>query len=942
LITIPVTYYYARRRFVLSHALEQTRASKQEAESSLRLREERYFHLFNSMLDPVFVYLVEEDGTPGPFVEVNDAACRLLGYTRDELMTKSRLEVTPSEFQPTLLGAIRKISPQGATQIESELIAKDGKRYTVESKGQSYTSEGKTYLIAIARDITERKKVEIELKNLNRALRMIGDCNQVLVRAKDERELLIDICRIAAGTGGYRMAWVGYAEQDETKTVKPVASAGFEEGYLESANISWANVPRGRGPTGTAIRTKEPVTCRDFQTDPQLLPWREEAARRGYRSSVALPLISGEQCLGALTIYSAEANRFGADEEKLLIELANDLAYGITALRMRVEHEKDLAEIENLSRFPAESPSPVLRIDVQGRLLYHNEAGQSFLKTLKVSRAGIVSAAWLKRITEVLDSGHAKTIEVKLGERIMEVRMAPIQERGYVNLYGQDITERNQAEEKLHEQAELLDLAHDAILVRSLESEIVFWYRGAEQTYGWTSAETMGKISHALLHTIFPVSREAVDKALLREGAWEGELTHTRRDGAQIIVASRQALQRDESGQPVGILEINRDITERKLAEKALIESEDKFKYVFDYSVIGKSITSIDGKMHVNKAFCDMLGYSVEELQNKNWQEISYPDDIEMNQKALDLVMSGEQKSARLTKRYLKKDGSIMWGDLSTALRRDNEGKPLYYFTSLIDITERKNAEDRIRELNAGLEQRVKERTAQLEAINHELETFTYSVSHDLKAPLRGIDGYSQLLLEDYRDKLDENGQTFLKNIRSAAENMNRLIQDLLAYSRMERRSYASAEIDIRQLIESLLSERSDEIASKNIQISVDIPFEQLRADIDGLSAVLRNLLDNAIKFTAKVEQPRIEVGGEEKGDVKVLWVRDNGIGFEMQYAERIFEIFQRLQRVEDYPGTGVGLAIVHKAMQRMGGRVLAESEPGKGATFYLEFGRTA
>jgi PAS domain S-box-containing protein len=167
LITIPVTYYYARRRFVLSHALEQTRASKQEAESSLRLREERYFHLFNSMLDPVFVYLVEEDGTPGPFVEVNDAACRLLGYTRDELMTKSRLEVTPSEFQPTLLGAIRKISPQGATQIESELIAKDGKRYTVESKGQSYTSEGKTYLIAIARDITERKKVEIELKNLN-------------------------------------------------------------------------------------------------------------------------------------------------------------------------------------------------------------------------------------------------------------------------------------------------------------------------------------------------------------------------------------------------------------------------------------------------------------------------------------------------------------------------------------------------------------------------------------------------------------------------------------------------------------------------------------------------------------------------------------------------------------------------------------------------------
>jgi PAS domain S-box-containing protein len=497
------------------------------------------------------------------------------------------------------------------------------------------------------------------------------------------------------------------------------------------------------------------------------------------------------------------------------------LAYGVTALRTRAEHEKALDEIESMARFPAENPSPVLRIDSTGKMLYCNEAGQLLCNLMKISKVGIVSPSWRKRIKNVLDSGQAETIEMKLGEQAMEVRLMPVQGRGYVNLYGTDITER----EKMYE---------------------------------------------------------------------------------------------------------------------ALRESEDKFRYDFDYSVVGRSITQTTGEMQVNKAFCDMLGYAPEELQDKKWKEITYPDDIEMNLKALDVVMSGKQEAARFTKRYIKKDGSIMWGDLNTSLRRDSEGKPLYYMSTLVDITERKMVEEKIRELNESLEQRVKERTAQLEAVNRELETFSYSVAHDLKAPLRGIDGYSHLLQEDYANKLDENGQAFLKNIRSATENMNQLIEDLLAYSRMERRSFASAEIKIRSMVESLLEARSVEITSKSIQMKVDLPFEEVNADIDGLSAVLRNLLDNAIKFTGKVKHPKIEVGGKELADTKLLWVRDNGIGFEMQYAERIFEIFQRLERAEEYPGTGVGLAIVRKAMQRMDGRVWAESEPGKGATFFLEFRRNA
>jgi PAS domain S-box-containing protein len=244
----------------------------------------------------------------------------------------------------------------------------------------------------------------------------------------------------------------------------------------------------------------------------------------------------------------------------------------------------------------------------------------------------------------------------------------------------------------------------------------------------------------------------------------------------------------------------------------------------------------------------------------------------------------------------------------------------------------------RIIQQNAELEQRVAERTAQLEAKNRDLETFSYTVSHDLKAPLRGIDGYSRLLLEDHLDKLDEEGRSFLRNIRTAANQMGQLIDDLLTYSRLERRPLQTNQINPHSLAESLVAEYTAEIQQREVSLTLSIPPQAtVSADPDGLTMALRNLLDNALKFTRQIEKPVIEIGGRETENTCILWVQDNGIGFDMKYHDRILEIFQRLHRVEEYPGTGIGLAIVKKAMQRMGGRIWAESELGKGATFYLE-----
>ena len=255
----------------------------------------------------------------------------------------------------------------------------------------------------------------------------------------------------------------------------------------------------------------------------------------------------------------------------------------------------------------------------------------------------------------------------------------------------------------------------------------------------------------------------------------------------------------------------------------------------------------------------------------------------------------------------------------------------------LADVTAA-NAE--LRQLQLSLEKRVEERTRELEAKNHELESFAYSVSHDLKAPLRGIDGYSQLLAQDYAGRLDQEGLEFLRNIQRAVNSMHHLIDDLLAYSRMQRREWTASPVQLAGLVGKVVDEMLLACEGDQPVIRTEIPDATIYVDSDGLAQALRNLLSNAIKFSCKSAQPYIEIAGQEDAETITLSVKDNGIGFDMKYHDRIFGIFQRLERPEEYPGTGIGLALVRGSMERMGGQVWAESAPGQGATFYLRIPR--
>ncbi|MBR0568100.1 PAS domain S-box protein [Azoarcus sp. L1K30] len=335
----------------------------------------------------------------------------------------------------------------------------------------------------------------------------------------------------------------------------------------------------------------------------------------------------------------------------------------------------------------------------------------------------------------------------------------------------------------------------------------------------------------------------------------------------------------------------------------------------------------------------DRWGYSRAQVLAPDFAFASlvHPDDLPRVSDELAHHIAADVREYVQEYRIRTADGVYIWIEGLIRVSLDSEGRPHYCEGLVTDISARKEAELEVRQLNSELEARVVQRTTELELANKELETFTYSVSHDLKAPLRGIDGYSHLLLEDHADRLDDEGRAFVNNIRAGVKQMARLIDDLLAYSRMERRSLQRAEVNLGAVVRGILGERAGEPDMTLAEVDVDVPDIAVQADPEGLAQVLRNLVSNALKYSRHADPPRIGICARKEGTVCHLYVRDNGIGFDMKFHDRIFEIFQRLQRAEDYAGTGVGLAIVRKAMQRMGGRVWAESAPGNGATFHVE-----
>lgn len=470
------------------------------------------------------------------------------------------------------------------------------------------------------------------------------------------------------------------------------------------------------------------------------------------------------------------------------------------------------------------------------------------------------------------------------------------------------------------------------------------WYNQRWYDYTGTTPEEMDGLGWQKVHDPETLSKvmERWTSATAAEGVFDMEFPLRGADGQFRIFLTRAEPLKNAEGRVTQWFGTNTDVNEQRLGEKARRETEKRLEVVMGNMSEGLVISDLAGQpLHWNPAALEMhdIGNAEEMLLNHHTfaqlYELSTVERIALpfDQWPLTRILKGEYlHDLELRIRRVDRDWERIFS-YSGALSYYGDGKELA-FLIIKDITERKNAEDALRDAKVNLEHKVDERTAQLLAKSKEMENFCYSVSHDLRAPLRGIDGYSRLLLEEYQDQFDEEGRNFLKNVRMATTHMTDLIEDLLAYSRLERRGISRTAVELSSFVSNLLDQY--QARSKNVRLTVEVSDFHVSVDPDGLAIALRNLIDNAFKFSRYAPEPAIEIRAQAASSDCVLSVRDNGIGFDMRFYDKIFEIFQRLHRAEEYPGTGIGLAMVHKAMERIGGRVWAESQPGAGATFFL------
>ena len=522
----------------------------------------------------------------------------------------------------------------------------------------------------------------------------------------------------------------------------------------------------------------------------------------------------------------------------------------------------------------------------------------------------------------------------------------------------QDITEQKRVQQEREESKRMLEtlignlpgMAYSARSVEGLPMDFVS--DGCVELTGYTASQLTGTTLYDdITH---PDDREyvwnTIQNAVKKAEHFLMEYRIKKKDGSIHWVWEQGvgvAITRDQTNIIEGFIT---DINERKIAENKLKEyredlerlikqrtqelfkSEEKYRGLYESVKDGIAKVNMDGKiLECNPEFSRMLGYTSEELKEKRFQDFTPKKYHKIEEEKLKNETLKRGYTEEYEKEYIRKDGRLIPISIRVWLIDDEEGKPINMWAIVRDISNKKEYEKSILNLNKDLELKQK----QLKSANKELEAFAYSISHDLRAPLRAITGFSQILMEDYIKELDDEALRLGRVIQDNAQNMANLIDDLLEFSRLGRSSLDYSELAMKNMANSMFYEASTpEIRKKTDFVVKDIP--DIKADTKMMRQVWMNLITNAIKYSSTRKNIRIQISATESRDFVTYMIRDNGVGFDMKYKEKLFIVFQRLHKPNEFEGTGVGLPLVQRIINRHGGEVWGESELDKGATFYF------
>jgi PAS domain S-box-containing protein len=548
-----------------------------------------------------------------------------------------------------------------------------------------------------------------------------------------------------------------------------------------------------------------------------------------------------------------------------------------------------------------------------------------------------------QKVKEAIENGKSWDVELpiitaKKNERwVRSIGEAEIINGKCARVYGsfQNIDARKKAQLKLIESEQrfkaLVENNYDIITLIDESFNIIYQSPSVSRVTGFSPEEIQVLEGGENIH---PADMEYMQKVFQHAAANPGKpvkaMFRTQHKGGQYIWLEGVVTNLLQEESIKAFVTNFRDITDRKEAEEKLKSSEEHYKMLVEQAVDGIFLSDASGKyIDVNTAGCNLLGYTREELTKKTIADIIHEDEIIRLPAEVARFADGDIAVSEW--RFKHKDGSGFIGEVIGRSLPDGRLQAI-----LRDVTERREAEEKIKNLNASLEEKILLRTEQLRKSNEELEAFSYSVSHDLRAPLRAIVGYTSILEEDYGTKLDDEGHRITGVIKKNTLKMGNLIDDLLTFSRTGKHELVKTKVSTRRMVEEITNEinHTNNIEHKiNWQIS-ELPFVQ--ADLSALRQVWVNLISNAVKYSSKIERPQIEIGSFRQSGLVTFFVKDNGAGFDEKYKNKLFKVFQRLHGSKEFEGTGIGLAIVDKIISRHGGTVRAEGTVDKGACFYF------